>query len=57
MKLKAEFPRHIKARHINPNKTDRAYILSIRDPYYNGCPDVNFIKNYDALVAEWQIGP
>jgi phosphate-selective porin len=55
-KLKADFRRHIEARRINPNKTDRAYILSIRHRYYKGRPDATFIKNYNASVAEWRIG-
>ncbi len=55
-KLKAEFRKHIEARRINPNKTDKAYILSIRDRYYKGRPDATFIKNYNASVAEWRVG-
>jgi phosphate-selective porin len=55
-KLKADFRRHIEARRINPNKTDRAYILSIHDRYYKGRPDTTFIENYNASVAEWRIG-
>ena len=55
-KLKAEFCKHIEARRINPNKTDKAYILSIRDRYYKGRPDATFIKNYNASVAEWRVG-
>ena len=55
-KLKAEFCKHIKARCINPNKTNRAYILSILFGYYKGHPDATFIKNYNASVAEWCIG-
>jgi hypothetical protein len=54
-KLKADFHGHIKARHINSNKTDRAYILSIHGRYYNH-PDATLIKNYNALVAEGRIG-
>ena len=53
-KLKAEFFKHIKARHINLKKTDKAYILSICDRYCR--PDPTFIKNYNASVAEWRIG-
>ena len=55
-KLKAEFRKHIKVKCINPNKTDRAYILSIHDLYFKGHPDATFIKNYNASVAEWCIG-
>ena len=54
-KLKAEFRKHIEARHINPNKTSRAYILSIHDRYYKGYPDATFIKNYNTSVAERRI--
>ena len=44
------------ARHISPHRTDKAYILSIREKFYKGRPDATFIKNYKALVAEWRIG-
>ena len=54
--LKAYFRKRIETRQINPNKTDKAYILSIRDKYYKDRPDKTFIKNYKASVAEWRIG-
>ena len=53
--LKEDFWGHIEARRINPNKTDKAYILGIRDRYYPGRPDKTFEKNYCASVAKWQI--
>jgi hypothetical protein len=54
--LKEDFRRHIEARRINPNKTDKAYILGICDRYYPGRPDKTFKKNYRTSVAEWRIG-
>ncbi|KAL3805653.1 hypothetical protein HJC23_005897 [Cyclotella cryptica] len=54
-KLKADFRRHVEARRINPNKTDKAYILSICNRFYKGCPEETFIKNYPASVAEGRI--
>jgi hypothetical protein len=53
--LKEDFCRHLEVRCINPNKTDKAYILGIRDRYYPGRPDKTFEKIYRASVAEWQI--
>jgi len=55
-RLKEDFRRHIEARRINPKRTDKAYILGIRDRYYPGRPDGTFQKNYNASVAEWRIG-
>ena len=54
--LKAEFRQHIEQRRINPNKTDRDYILKIRDKYYPGRSDKTFIANYNSSVAEWRNG-
>jgi len=54
--LKTEFRRLIENRKINPKRTDKAYILSIRDKYFKGCPDATFVKNFNSSVAEWRIG-
>ena len=34
----------------------KAYILSICDKYFKGRPDATFVKNFNAVVAEWRIG-
>ena len=54
--LKAEFRQHIEQRRINPNRTDRDYILKIRDKFYPGRADKTFIANYNSSVAEWRNG-
>ena len=54
--LKLEFRRLIENRKINPKRTDKAYILSIRDNYFKGRPDATFVKNFNAAVAEWRVG-
>ena len=54
--LKEDFRRHIEAKRINPKRTDKEYILQIRDRYYPGRPDDTFLKNYNASVSEWRIG-
>ena len=54
--LKLEFRRLIENRNINPKRTDKAYILSIRDKYFKGRPDATFVKNFNAAVAEWRVG-
>jgi hypothetical protein len=54
--LKTEFRRLIENRKINPKRTDEAYILSIRDKYFKGCSEATFVKNFNALVAEWRVG-
>ena len=52
--LKADFRNKIESRHINPKRTDRDYILKIRDKYYQGRPDNTFIANFNTSVAEWR---
>eukprot|EP00956_Cyclotella_meneghiniana_P036845 scaffold131244_cov66-Cyclotella_meneghiniana.AAC.1 len=54
--LKADFRNHIEARRINPESTDKAYILGIRDKYYKDRPDKTFLANWKASVAEWRAG-
>jgi hypothetical protein len=54
--LKDNFRRHIDTHCINPEKTDKASILCIRDCYYKDRPDAMFIKNYNTSVTEWCIG-
>ena len=54
--LKADFRHKIETRQINPSRTDKAYILQIRDKYYKDRPDKTFIKNYKASIAEWRVG-
>ena len=54
--LKAYFRQHIEQRRINPNRTDRDYILKIRDKFFPGCPDKTFIANFNSSVAEWRNG-
>ena len=54
--LKEDFRLHIEAKRINPKRTDKEYILQIRDRYYPGRPDDTFLKNYNASVSEWRIG-
>jgi hypothetical protein len=54
--LKAYFRRHIEQRRINPNRTDRDYILKIRNKFFPGRPDKTFIANFNSSVAEWRNG-
>ena len=54
--LKADFRNHIENRRINPESTDKAYILGIRDKYYKDRPDNTFLANWKASVAEWRAG-
>ena len=54
--LKRDFSNKIKSRHINPKRTNKKYILSIRDNYYKGRSDTTFISNFNTSVAEWRGG-
>jgi hypothetical protein len=54
--LKTEFLKLIENHKINPTRTDKAYILHIRDKYFKGRPDTTVVKIFDASITEWRVG-
>ena len=54
--LKSGFRDHIINNRINPQRSDKQYVESIRARYYPNRPYNTFRKNYNASIAEWRAG-
>ena len=54
--LKAGFRKRILNKEINPERTDKAYIETIRKRFYPDHPYETFSKNWNSSVAEYRVG-
>ena len=54
--LKAGFHQRILNKEINPERTDKAYIETIRKRFYPDRPYKTFCKNWNSSVMEYRVG-